>query len=246
MVPLRPHLASTGYAGTITGNAPFVRILVLACMILLLPRPNLHSAEPAEFLNRWLDHQTNLHAWSADFTQTRSLRTLTRPLTATGQVWFAAPGLFRWELGRPPQTIAVRQTNRMVILYPKLRRAETYPLDGEQAGPWRDALALLEAGFPRSRPELENRFLIRGVELQESRCEVDLEPRSAGARRMMPLIRLGFSTNDLNLVMTELRFADGSTLRNDFTNTMVNPGLDEALFQPEIPDGFKVVSPRAK
>ncbi|HVR34928.1 MAG TPA: outer membrane lipoprotein carrier protein LolA [Methylomirabilota bacterium] len=246
MVPLRPHLASTRYAGKITGNTPFVRILVLACLILFLPRPVLHSAEPAEFLNRWLDHQTNLHAWSADFTQTRSLRTLTRPLTATGHVWFAAPGLFRWELGQPPQTIAVRQTNQIVILYPKLRRAETYPLDGEQAGPWRDALALLEAGFPRSRPELENRFLIRGIALQESRCEVDLEPRSAGARRMMPLIRLGFSTNDLNLVMTELRFADGSTLRNDFTNMTVNPELDETLFQPEIPDGFKVVSPRTK
>jgi outer membrane lipoprotein-sorting protein len=219
---------------------------VLACLILLLPRPDLRSAEPPELLNLWLDHQTNLHTWSADFTQTRSLRTLTRPLTATGQVWFASPGLFRWELGQLPQTIAVRQTDQIVILYPKLRRAETYPLDGDQAGPWRDALALIEAGFPRSRPELENRFLIRGVALQESRCEVDLEPRSAGARRMMPLIRLGFSTNDFNLVMTELRFADGSTLRNDFTNMTVNPELDEALFQPVIPDGFKVVSPRTK
>src|SRR5437016_3705983 len=53
----------------------------------------------------WLAAQTNVQSWSANFVQTRSLKSLTQPLTATGHVWFAAPSRFRWELGNPAQTI---------------------------------------------------------------------------------------------------------------------------------------------
>src|SRR5881296_2017055 len=55
----------------------------------------------------WLQAQTNIQTWSADVKQIRSLKTLLQPLTATGHVWFAAPNQFRWEIGQPPQTIAV-------------------------------------------------------------------------------------------------------------------------------------------
>ena len=50
---------------------------------------------------RWFAAQTNILNWSADFTQTRALKVLTQPLVATGKVWVAVPGLFRWELGQP-------------------------------------------------------------------------------------------------------------------------------------------------
>jgi outer membrane lipoprotein-sorting protein len=59
----------------------------------------------------------------------------------------------------------------------------------------------------------------------------------------MPQIRIGFGTNDLALRFTELRFADGSTMRNDFRGGKINPSLDETLFTPKIEDGFKIVEP---
>ena len=67
-------------------------------------------------LGAWLDSQTNIQTWSAQVIQTRELKSLTQPLTATGHVWFAAPNRFRWELGDPPQTIAVRQAAELLIL----------------------------------------------------------------------------------------------------------------------------------
>src|SRR5258706_3768330 len=98
-----------------------------------------HAADTNAVLNGWLAAQTNLQTWSADFTQTRMLKTLTQPLVATGHIWFAAPNRFRWELGSPAQTIALREAGQMWVIYPRLKRAERYPLDAKTPGEWRDA-----------------------------------------------------------------------------------------------------------
>jgi outer membrane lipoprotein-sorting protein len=191
----------------------------------------------------WLAAQTNVQTWSAEFVQTRKLKSLTKPLTATGHVWFAAPNRFRWELGQPPQTIAVRAPEEMLILYPKLKRVERFPLAKQETGAWRDALALLEAGFPRSRSELSARYDIISQTTSNEVSRLVLQPKSAGARRMMRQIEIDFDPRDYSLRGTELEFADGSTLRNDFQNTNLNPKLDESMFTPPIPPDYKVVEP---
>ena len=40
----------------------------------------------------------------------------------------------------------------MLLLYPRLKRVERYPLNTTDAGPWKDMMALLDAGFPRKVP----------------------------------------------------------------------------------------------
>src|SRR5499427_1115513 len=183
------------------------------------------SAETNSLLATWLARQPDIQTWSADFIQTRALKSLTQPLTATGHVWFAEPNRFRWELGHPARTIAVRATSEMLVIYPLLKRVERFPLTGNQTGQWRDALALLEAGFPRSQAEMESRFRIVSQTVSNQTCELALQPRSASARQMMPLLKIAFDTNSLSLKGTELQFADGSTMRNDFTNAILNPSI---------------------
>src|SRR6266568_7638509 len=194
-------------------------------------------------LGAWLNSQTHIQTWSAEVIQTRALKSLAQPLTATGRVWFAAPNRFRWELGNPPQTIALRQPDQMLVIYPKLKRAEKYPLTRDHAGPWTDTLALLEAGFPRSQSELESRFRIESEATADGVHEVTLQPKSASARRMMPHIKIAFATNDFSLRSTELLFADGSTMRNDFTNAVMNPNLDDSVFAFDVDASFKVIEP---
>ena len=171
------------------------------------------------------------------------MSTLTQPLTARGRVWFGAPRRFRWELGDPPQTIAVRQPAEVLILYPRLKRAERYPLDAASAGPWKDAMALLDAGFPRSRAELDATFAIAALTETNGLHTLALQPRSAAARKLMPEIQLTFSLRDHVLRATQLRFTDGSRLRNDFTNIVTNPRLDDALFAPVIGADYQVSQP---
>lgn len=202
-----------------------------------------HSAEPSAVLDGWFAAQTNLHTWTAECIQTRSLTVLVQPLVTTGRVWVALPDHFRWELGQPAQTIALRRPEELFVIYPRLKRAEKYPLNGKQAGPWRDALALLEASFPRSRAELEARFQVLSVAQTNATFLVALQPQSPVARRMMKEIEVGLRTDDFSLASTELTFSDGSKMRNDFTHAVVNAPLPAGIFETKLAPDFTLVEP---
>ena len=204
------------------------------------------AAETNSLLASWFAAQTNIQTWSADFTQTRTLKSLTQPLTATGHVTFAAPNRFRWELGQPPQTIAVRGADEMLVIYPPMKRAERYPLNANAPAQWRDMLSLLDAGFPRSQAEMDKQFKIITQSVSNGICELSLQPKSSGARKMMPQMKIAFGTNDFLLRATELQFADGSTMRNDFTNAVLNVKIDETSFTPKLGDEYKITEPLKK
>jgi outer membrane lipoprotein-sorting protein len=198
---------------------------------------------PAPTPAAWPESQAKIHTWTADFVQTRSLKSLTHPLTAPGKLWFKEPNLFRWELGNPPRTIAVRTPTELLLIYPLPRRAERYPLTAEQTGQWRDALALLETGFPRSRSDVDARFVTQSEQVTNGVLEVVLEPKSAEARRFIPRFLLGFGTNDFSMRSSQLFFPDGSYLRNDFTNAVMNPKIDDSVFNPTVPTNYVVTEP---
>ncbi|HEX5400137.1 MAG TPA: outer membrane lipoprotein carrier protein LolA [Verrucomicrobiae bacterium] len=184
-----------------------------------------------------------MKSWSADFIQTRSLKTLTQPLTAAGHVDFKAPDEFRWELGKPAKTIAMGGGNEMFVIYPLLKRAERYPLGPNAPKQWRDTMSLLQAGFPRSRKEFEAQFQVLSLAETNGVWQLALQPRSRSVQQMMPELRLGLATNDFSLVSTEMIFVDGSRMRSDFTNAVLNPVLDQTLFEWKPPADFKVVEP---
>jgi len=223
------------------------RLAAMLLVVIAVASPG-SAAQPvlSPPVERWLCAQTNMHTWSADCVQTRTFKSLTQPLIAEGRVWFSAPNQFHWELGNPPQTIAVRTKTSLLVIYPRLKRAERYPTEGIQAGPWREALALLEAGFPRSQEQLNAQFNLLSEAVSANQLQLALEPKSAGARRMMPQIRIAFDMQTSNLLFTELQFADGSIMRNDFKNPQLNPAIDPGLFSPEIPTDYKVVEPLKK
>ncbi len=206
----------------------------------------LSAADTNAVLDAWFAAQANVHAISADFVQTRTLKTLVQPLVATGHLWFSPPNEFRWELGRPPQTIAVRHADEMFVIYPRLNRAERYSLGATAPREWRDAMSFLDAGFPRTRREFDSQFQIQSLTQTNGAWLLALQPRSAAARQIMPEVRVRLATNDFSLAGTELAFVDGSRMRNDFTNSVANSSLDETLFQWKAPADFKVTEPFAK
>jgi outer membrane lipoprotein-sorting protein len=201
------------------------------------------AAEQSPLLDRWFSAQTNLHTFSADVIQTRTLKVLSQPLVSTGKVWIAVPDRFRWEIGAPPDTIALRQPETLFLIYPKLKRAEKYPLDDKQPGPWRDALDLLDASFPRSRAGLESHFRVLSVTRTNANWQIALQPKSSLARRMITEIDICFRTNDFALTATELKLAEGSCMRNDFTNVVLNPPLPDGCFDAILDPAIKVTEP---
>jgi outer membrane lipoprotein-sorting protein len=221
-------------------------VRALLVWLLLSPALAKAAAPGTDPLGAWLAEQATTRTWSAAVVQTRTLKTLTQPLTARGRVWFRSPDWFRWQLGEPPQTIAIRQPDQMYVIYPELKRAELFPLSNGQAGSWGSALALLEAGFPRNRADLEAKFVITAQTETGDHYQISLQPRSASARRLIPRIEIALAKADYSLRFTQLEFPDGSTLRNDFVNAQRNPEISDELFQPKLDEGYQLVQPLKK
>lgn len=201
------------------------------------------SAEAEKVVELWLSQATNTASWQAHFVQIRSLRVLAQPLTNRGQVVFAPPDRFRWELGQPAETIATRAGDQLLVLYPRLRRAERYSLAAAQSGSMRDALALLDAGFPRSRADLDQKFRWQATLTGAGRCELVLHPRSAAAAKLLPEVGLTLETQPLALLSTRLQFADGSVVRTDFAPPRTNVVVTPDLFAPALPADFTLREP---
>ena len=226
-------------------SASFVSLRFIRGWVLLfcLAALTVRAAEQTPLLDTWFAAQTNLHTFAADVIQTRTLKVLAQPLVSTGRVWIAIPDRFRWEIGSPAQTIALRLPSTLFIIYPKLKRAEKYPLDDKQPGPWKDVLSLLEASFPRSRADMESHFRVLSVTQTNATWQLALQPKSSLARRMMAEIDICVRTNDFVLTATEMKFADGSSMRNDFTNTVLNAPLPDECFDAKLDPAIKVVEP---
>ena len=205
----------------------------------------LRGADYDAQFNKWFEVQTNLQSWAGDFTQTRTLTVLNQPLVSHGKVW-VKPGEFRWELGQPAQTIVLRRPDQLLIVYPRLKRAEKYPLDAVPTGPMKDALALLDASLPRDRATMEKSFRLLSAMETNSILQMTLQPRSEAARKFIGQIVIGFRTNDFTIAVTEMKFADGSKLHNDFTNVVLNAPIEPKLFTADLPPDYTVSEPLKK
>jgi outer membrane lipoprotein-sorting protein len=218
--------------------------MALGCV--LIAGVNLRATDTNAVLDGWFAAQAGVRNISANFLQTRTLKTLVQPLTAVGHLWFEPPNQFRWELGKPPQTIALRNADEMYVIYPRLKRAEHYPLGESAPREWRDAMSLLDAGFPSTRQQFDSQFQLQSLDETNGTWLLTLQPRSAGARQMMPELQVFLNTNNFLLTGTALTFVDGSRMRNDFTNTVVNGPLDPKIFQWKPPADFTVTEPFGK
>lgn len=194
-------------------------------------------------LERWLERHAAIESWSADVTQIRSLATLTRPLTSDGRLWFAQPNRFRWQLGDPPKTIAVRSGDELMVVYPRLKQAERFPLGAGVEGSWRQALALLEVGLPNGAETFCSSYELTGVSRDGEIWAFDLQPSDSSARRLIEGVRIEVTGDELLLTATELRFPDGSTMRNEFSGHRLDPEIEAAIFDYQLDDSFEIVEP---
>ncbi len=226
-------------------NATTALILVfvlIGSLHLTFPKPTAAGAT-TDLLDKWLERQAQIRAWSADVVQHRKLKSLVHPLTSEGRVWFRQPNQFRWQLGDPPRTIAVRSAEELMVIYPKLRQAERYPVSGISDPAWKQVLTLLEVGFPSTKEAFYSRYKIVSANQVDKTLHFELQPLASAARRLLEKIRLEVSAQEFHLLATELVFPDGSIMRNQFSQHRLNPSLDDALFRFDIDEDYQVVEP---
>ena len=226
------------------------RLLVLALVLLSAAASSQVQAAAAAdkgsgeaVLDRWLEGQAKIESWSADVVETRRLENLANPIVSHGKVWFEKPNRFRWQLGNPPRTIAVRKGEELLVVYPRLKRVERYAMGDSMDPAWRQALALLDVGFPNDTVQFHAQYELLSTEKTEEGWRFELQPRAVAARELIAGVTIDVSGKDLTLLATELEFPDGSTLRNQFLNPEVNPRVEPSLFEVEVGKGYQVVNP---
>jgi Outer membrane lipoprotein-sorting protein len=190
------------------------------------------SAEPSAF-DRWIARQAEIRTLSADFTQSRALRVLRNPVAARGHLWYQAPGNFRWQVGDPPKIIVLRKGADVRVIEPakKTVKIEALEVGRREAG-------LMEFPFARSRAELEKRFAVADVKEEGSVCRVKLLPRDT--QGFLAGVQLAFNTENLHLLMLEMSFRDGSSVRSEFSNIEVDGKLPAGIFAPDT-TGYQVI-----
>lgn len=196
-----------------------------------------------EFLKTWLKEQAKIKTWSADVVQIRNLKSLVRPLKSRGRVWFQQPNRFRWQLGDPPRTIAIRENDELLVIYPRLKQVERFAVDKGIDPAWKQVLALLDVGFPSDAETFFARYELVSTRRLKKSWKLELRPAAEMARRLLDRVTVKISTRDFALLETELVFPDGSTMKNLFLHHQLNPELDEALFDLNIEEGYTVVNP---
>jgi outer membrane lipoprotein-sorting protein len=188
-------------------------------------------------LRDWMARQKNVRSLSADFVQSRALRTLRSPVTIPGRFWSILPDFFRWELGDPAKTIVIGTPDGITTIHPLKKRAERRPLpkegDPAEAGP----LGMVRLPGGGSFEQFEKRVRVLAFETEGTRAHLEMLPHEAA--RALSVIKLDFDTVSGHWISLEIVTREGSSIRNVFDNVRINPPLDKSLFEYNLA-GFRV------
>jgi outer membrane lipoprotein-sorting protein len=183
--------------------------------------------------------QKNVHTISADFTQTRALRTLRSPLASKGRFWFQAPDWFRWELGDPPKTVLVGTPVGLTVIQPGKKEAKKSPLNTPGSLSGAGTLGMMQFPGSGNFEEFQRSIRVLALVTSGSRCHVEMLPRDAASIRRLASINLDFDRVTGEWLSMEIVTKEGSSILTEFSNVKINPKLNKEIFDYDL-SGFKV------
>ncbi|MDO9225003.1 MAG: outer membrane lipoprotein carrier protein LolA [Pseudomonadota bacterium] len=194
--------------------------LLSGCLLLLLSLtylPPTHAAPVLAQLSARLDKAEVIHA---EFTQTKTLQALKRPLRTTGQLVFARGQGVLWRIEKPYQASYALSAERVTEIGPdgarRVRAAREVPALA-QVG------RVFQAIFQGDINSLEEHFEVT-VSGDAERWRVDLAPKPALARFMKGISARGGRFLDL----IEVEETQGDRTRIEFRNSRLDAPLSEA------------------
>lgn len=189
------------------------------------------AQEPLDLapLKSWLALQKSLRSVEADFVQSRSLRTLRKPLTSPGKLWFTSNGDLHWELGTPPKTVFLRNKDGSFLILPPKKRFQTLNTGGDSptAAP---EFQMPEFPLASDIGEFTKRFEVLKVQSEATHCDMEVLPREALAKKYVQVLRLRFDPKNGPLHSFEIVGKDGSSLKTEFSNIRLNQKIDPSVF----------------
>ena len=194
----------------------------------------------AEVLDQLQAKAKTLKSLKGSFEQRKYSRLLVRPMESEGELFWQPPGRFRWEVARPALLTLVVREDRILLLYPDLKKVTLY------RGP--SGVGFLERftgaaadpqGFQRQY-KIEVEVVSRGDDRKW--IKMIMEPKSAKHARYLK--RLEIKIDPETWLPNEIAILEGN---DDWTliylsNLIENANFADGLFRVEPPEGFQVQS----
>ena len=175
----------------------------------------------------------------ADFREERSLRLMTRPIVATGRVWFEPPNKFRREVTGSSPSVTVCDGQQLWIYYSNFKSAEHYQLG--KRSPLDAAIAAINTAL--NLENVENTFTITGAQTGQG-YELHLLPRSASMKRIFKSFDLWLD-KDYFVSRTEMSQPNGDRIITVYTNPS-RARIPSSTFEFTPPAGTDVSTPLGK
>jgi len=215
-------------------------ILLLTLSVNLLGDTQKESVGDISPLRAMIALQKSIHTLSADFTQSRSLKTLRDPLISHGKLWIQPQQFFRWELGTPPKTIVIGTPTETTVIQPFKKTASkkirSSPIGGTDTS---EAFGMMSLPGNGDFDDFQREVRILRTENSAGIFHVEFIPKNTEQVRGLTAIRLDFNSQTGQWIRLELLTRDGSSIRNDFTDIKTNQKLDPHLFGYNL-TGFRI------
>ncbi len=209
-----------------------MKILLLLCAFCAFSRP-IQSAEPDWLaIESWIARQQTVRTLQGEFAQTRRLPTLRIPSRTTGKIWFENDGSFRFQLGEPPETIAIRRGDTLTLL--DKTKNTVREINESAANPETQQLMLMRFPVTDSLAKFRQLFDVTRMDESGDRTELDLVPRDAQATKFVAAINLEYETATGILTKFNVELTNGGGLETKFTKVDVNHPLPADIFEPRM------------
>lgn len=190
-------------------------------------------------LKACLEAQGDLKSISADFTQTRALKTLKSPIALKGHFWFAAPDRFRWQLGDPPRTIIIGTKKGATAIHPLKKHAEKSDLSASGGFSTQRVFEMMALSGKRTLEEFQKHMNVLCLKTSGTRCRLEMLPKDPSATRGLSSINLEFDCKTGQWLDFEIVTREGSSIRTELNNVRTNSVIDGGVFDYDL-TGFTV------
>lgn len=224
-----------------------LRLVVLFGFLLFLTlAPTLHSptasaGKPlttAEVLEQLQAKAQTLKSFKARFEQRKFSRLLLTPMDSEGFLYWQPPGLFRWEVVSPAPLTFVTQGEKIMLLYPDLKRATLYrkPLGG----------GILEqiTGATGDPEEFQRQYRLEVAPVVQSGVskwiKMIMEPNTRRQARYFKRLEVKIDPNTWLPEEIAIQESNKDWTVIHLSNPLENTELPAGLFNVEPPEDFQV------
>jgi outer membrane lipoprotein carrier protein len=170
--------------------------------------------------------------FTADFRQENEVKTLNRTLKASGKVSFKRPGKMLWRYDEPKGQFALADGKHLYFYQPEQNQVIKTPLKNAFRGD-------IPLSFLLGLGNLKKEFNAALKSTEENSYVLRLEPKGEAGGFSEILLAVSKSSSDILWVSIRDAAANLTTIR--FSGMRKGVGLNDSLFQVQIPKGADVV-----